>query len=1079
MGYELGVDLGSSFVAAAARSGSRVEMIALGEQAMTIPAVVFVGADGAVLAGDAAARRAVGHPDRAACELKRRLGGAAPVRLGETAHAPAALLGELLRVVMARVVETTGAQPDRVVLTHPAHWSPARRTAFGEAVRHAGLTEFRTVTEPEAVAAHYAATLAGGEPVAVYDLGGDTFDATVVRRQADHTEILGLPEGVERLGGGTFDEAILAHVNQAVGGSLAGLDRRDPQNAAALARLRQECALAKETLSVETAATIPVLLPNGSTEVVLTRAEFEEMIHTTVQTTVVTLLKALQSAQVEPRELAAVLLVGESARIPLVAKMISDALARPVVREAHPKYPVALGAVVLPGVPVVGHPAPADPELPTQRVGSPGAEPQPIPRKFLAATLDAEPAARNRPVGALAAIGARARVRAAAAAVARGAEATAIRVTDEPAAGHPVDRAGSADPVSLFEPGPSRGDPTPLGGSRSAGAAPSPADVPVELDVPGAPADRRDASGPTTPAAPDGPDHGVSPDNGAAPVNGAGPTPAHAAADGDEADAAPDGTAPPATGAIPAENTGPPAHDNPPADDTTPPTSAITPAHDTTQPDGTMPAHDTTPANSSAPPAHGATAPAGSSSPASSAPSAPAAAPHRTRTNGGAPGAADRMGLLARGSAATAPGHLRAEPAAAAGAIPPLFDSTPAGPGGPGRSPAFAPQPDPLRSQPAGPAPQPTGAVPPTPPPPAAAGSGRPRRTILLVAAALALAAVLGGAGYLISTLVPGSPVAAPAEPPVGADGQPVAASIPVPKVDAVVPVDRTPGFVVVSPDGRRALVAHQAAMVITAVDTATNTVTATIPVPAGPPQYLTFSPDGRRVYVSIWDQARTVAAVAVLDTGTNAIMATIPVRTRPYLSATTPDGQRLYVPNHDSGTISVIDTGTNTVTSEIKVAPNPHWVEMSADGTRAYAANHESNVVSVIDTADDSILAEVPVQTSPHSVAVHPIWPMVANVNYDARSVSVIDTNTDRVVATIPVGTNPQDITWAPDGRHAYVVNTSDDTLSVIDGKTATVTATVRTGDSPTSVAVLPDGSVAYVSNLADGTLSVLRIGG
>ena len=249
--------------------------------------------------------------------------------------------------------------------------------------------------------------------------------------------------------------------------------------------------------------------------------------------------------------------------------------------------------------------------------------------------------------------------------------------------------------------------------------------------------------------------------------------------------------------------------------------------------------------------------------------------------------------------------------------------------------------------------------------------------------------------------------------------------------------------------------------------------------MPASSLMFAKFSPDSRRVYVSIWNQARTVAAVGVLDTATNQFLATIPVRTRPYLSAVTPDGQRLYVPNHDSGTISVIDTGTNTVTSEIKVAPNPHWVEMSADGSRAYAANHESNVVSVIDTSDNSILAEVPVQTSPHSLAVHPNRPLVANVNYDSASVTMIDTNTDRVVATVAVGKNPQDISWAPDGRHAYVANTSDGTVSVIDAETETVTATIRTGTSPTSVAVLPDGSAAYVSNLGDGTLSVLNIAG
>ncbi len=93
---------------------------------------------------------------------------------------------------------------------------------------------------------------------------------------------------------------------------------------------------------------------------------------------------------------------------------------------------------------------------------------------------------------------------------------------------------------------------------------------------------------------------------------------------------------------------------------------------------------------------------------------------------------------------------------------------------------------------------------------------------------------------------------------------------MPVPTVGATVAVGETPGFVVVSPDGRHALVANQAAGVVTVVDTTTNAVTARVPVPTGPPQYLAYSPDGRRVYVSIWDQARTVAAVGVLDTATN-----------------------------------------------------------------------------------------------------------------------------------------------------------------------------------------------------------------
>jgi YVTN family beta-propeller protein len=878
VGYDLGVDLGGTAVAAAGCTDSRASMVPLGDGSVDAPAVVYRDDDGTLLVGEAAAQRAVEHPDRAGRDLRRRLGGSTPVRLGGRSYPPAALLGTLLQDVVARVAETLGSKPDRVALTHPAHWSPARREAFTEAIRAAGLPEVRTVTEPEAVAAHYAAAgrIAEGDTVAVYDLGGGSFDATVLRRTGQGVELLGLPEGIERLGGGAFDEAILSHVNQLADGPLTGLDRRDPEHAAAVARLRQACVQAKHALSAQIDTRIPVLLPNRQAEVTLTRPEFEQMIRSAVQTTIGSLLKALQAAEVEPGELAAVLLVGGSTRIPLVSNLIKDALARPVVLDEQPKHPVALGAAILAAAAQPAEPAPATITVP-------------VPR----AAADRAPS----PVGPRGAAG---------------------NTAEPPNGRQPTSAAGN----SLFEP--------------------------------------------VTPVAPAAPSGEV-------------------------------GAARTATIA-----------DAPPAAD--PPTTAF----------------------EACPPAAAVTDPM---------PAAPAHTGPTPSPTDGRPAVPITPTVLDR----PVPDFLLTD-------RPVVLDS-------PNRR-------DPL-----------PGVVPPGPMPPT--GAGRRGRAALIGLAAAALVAVLIAAGYAVWTQLPGSSDAPPAAQPAGGPAAPAAGSVAEPRVVATVPVGETPGFVVVSPDGRRAMVANQAAGMITVLDTATNAVTATIPVPAGPPQYLAFSPTGERVYVSIWDQARTVAAVGVLDTGTNSIVATIPVRTRPYLSAVTPDGQRLYVPNHDSGTISVIDTVTNAVISEIKVAANPHWVEMSRDGSRAYAANHESNLVSVIDTGDNSILAEVPVQTSPHSLAVHPTRPLVANVNYDAASVTAIDTGTDQVVATIGVGKNPQDITWAPDGRHAYVVNTSDNTVSVIDPDSAAVTATVPTGASPTSVAVLPDGSAAYVSNLDDGTLSVLGIAG
>ncbi|WP_345602608.1 Hsp70 family protein [Pseudonocardia adelaidensis] len=343
------MDLGTTFVAAALATDSGVEMFTLGDRTVVTPAVVYLREDGTLVSGDAAARRAVSSPDRIGREFKRRLGDPTPVMLGGTPYAVTVLLGTLLHDVLTRVTETEGTKPESVVLTHPANWGPFRRELFDEVPHVAGLTAPRMVTEPEAAAAHYAASrqLSDGEVIAVYDLGGGTFDATVLRKHPGGIEILGIPEGIERLGGVDFDESILSRVNYVAGGALSELDMSDPQTGVALARLSQDCVLAKEALSIDTETTIPVFLPNRHFDVRITRAEFEDMIRAPVESTIGTLIRTLRSAQVDPSQLTAVLLVGGSSRIPLVARMISEELGRPTVVDAHPKYAVALGAAAL------------------------------------------------------------------------------------------------------------------------------------------------------------------------------------------------------------------------------------------------------------------------------------------------------------------------------------------------------------------------------------------------------------------------------------------------------------------------------------------------------------------------------------------------------------------------------------------------------------------------------------------------------------------------------------------------------------------------------------------------------------
>ena len=311
-----------------------------------IPTIVSIRPDGEVLVGEAAERRAVTDPARTAREFKRRLGDPTPYVLGGTPYGAEALQARVLRAIVGLVRERQGAEPSTIVLTHPANWGPYKQDLARETVRIANVGDVVLLTEPEAAAVHYASlgSVADGDVVAVYDFGGGTFDATVLRCVDSSFELLGRPEGLERLGGIDLDQAVFAHVQQAVGGALEALDLDDPTHRAAQARVREECRAAKEALSADTDTTIPVLLPNLATEVRLTRGELERMIQPRLEETIVCLKRALRSADVEPERLSRVLLVGGTSRIPLVGEYVRDALHRPVAVDAHPKFSVALGA---------------------------------------------------------------------------------------------------------------------------------------------------------------------------------------------------------------------------------------------------------------------------------------------------------------------------------------------------------------------------------------------------------------------------------------------------------------------------------------------------------------------------------------------------------------------------------------------------------------------------------------------------------------------------------------------------------------------------------------------------------------
>jgi actin-like ATPase involved in cell morphogenesis len=348
MAYYLGIDLGTTYTAAASERDGVVEALTLGNRTASVPSVVYLRDDGEILVGEAATRRATSDPGRVAREFKRRVGDPTPIILGGTPYAAEMLMARLLHWSVERVREQQGEPPRAIALTHPANWGPYKLDLFTQAVRQVDVDASLMLPEPVAAATFYASqrSLAPGSVVAVYDLGGGTFDAAMVRRTASGFETIGTPEGIERLGGIDFDEAVFAHVRNAVGDGIDRLDPDEPAAQAAVARVRQECIDAKEALSSDTDVSIPVLLPGLQTEVRLTRSEFEAMIRPAISETIVALRRAIRSAAVRPEDISAVLLVGGSSRIPLVAQMVGAELGRPIAIDAHPKDAIAFGASI-------------------------------------------------------------------------------------------------------------------------------------------------------------------------------------------------------------------------------------------------------------------------------------------------------------------------------------------------------------------------------------------------------------------------------------------------------------------------------------------------------------------------------------------------------------------------------------------------------------------------------------------------------------------------------------------------------------------------------------------------------------
>ena len=349
MSYSLGIDLGTSCtVAAISRThvaGAGVETVPLGTPIPAVSSVLHLGEDGSLLVGAAAEHRVLTEPERVFRGFVRRVGETSPL---DSRLRPEALSARLTRWVVDRVAAREGAQPDRIALTHPPGWGLRERQLAEDALLESGIDDVMFVSAPVAAAAGWIAAegLELADTVAVHDLGG-MVDATVLTRTgAGGFEQLGTPRTLENAGGAAFDEIVFAHVLDVLGDRVAATDLDDPAVLEGMARLLEDCEVARRALSDSAAVAVPVTLPGVDTSVELTRSELEAMIRPALLDGVDALREAVADAGLTVSELDVVLVTGGVAATPLVARLLADELGRPVMVPGDPLRAAAAGAAV-------------------------------------------------------------------------------------------------------------------------------------------------------------------------------------------------------------------------------------------------------------------------------------------------------------------------------------------------------------------------------------------------------------------------------------------------------------------------------------------------------------------------------------------------------------------------------------------------------------------------------------------------------------------------------------------------------------------------------------------------------------
>jgi molecular chaperone DnaK len=345
----VGIDLGTTNSEVAAFLDGQVRVLGPGDQRI-LPSCVGFSASGELLVGEPARNQQASYPERTVRSIKRRMGSQETVLIGGKSLTPPEISAVILRELAEWARLSLGERPEKAVITVPAYFSDAQRAATREAGALAGLEVVRILNEPTAASLAYGYGDGSRHTALIYDLGGGTFDVSVVTIEGDITEVLS-SHGNNRLGGDDFDD-LLAESLAREFQKQHGVDVRNG-HPAAKARLWWAAEEAKKKLSQEPYARIreeALVERNGKPlhlEVEVSRTDYEALIRPLVESTLDSVSKALQDSGRKPADMDAVLLVGGSTRTPLVFDLLTERMAIEPRQDVHPDLCVALGAGVL------------------------------------------------------------------------------------------------------------------------------------------------------------------------------------------------------------------------------------------------------------------------------------------------------------------------------------------------------------------------------------------------------------------------------------------------------------------------------------------------------------------------------------------------------------------------------------------------------------------------------------------------------------------------------------------------------------------------------------------------------------